>query len=83
MRLALAAGLQRLQPFQRWAIAAELTARAEDAADSNLALMNWYAVEPLVTYDTARALVWRPRPGFRWCGNSLPDGWPRRPIRRR
>jgi putative membrane-bound dehydrogenase-like protein len=56
VRLALAAGLQRLQPFERWTIATELAARAEDAADTNLALMNWYALEPLVTYDTARAL---------------------------
>jgi putative membrane-bound dehydrogenase-like protein len=56
VRLALAAGLHRLQPFERWTIAAELTARAEDAGDTNLALMNWYAVEPLVTSDMARSL---------------------------
>ncbi len=56
VRLALAAGLQRLQPFERWTVAAELTARAEDTADTNLALMNWYAVEPLVTSDMARSL---------------------------
>ncbi len=56
VRLALASGLQRLQPLQRWTVAAELAARTEDAADTNLALMNWYAIEPLVTSDTPRAL---------------------------
>ena len=55
VRLALAAGLQRLQPSERWTIAAELAARSEDAADTNLALMNWYAIEPLVTSDTPRS----------------------------
>jgi putative membrane-bound dehydrogenase-like protein len=56
VRLALASALQRIAPAARWPIATALVAHGEDAADHNLSLMNWYAIEPLVSLDTARAL---------------------------
>ena len=56
VRLALASALQRIAPAARWPIATALVAHAEDAADHNLPLMNWYAIEPLVPLDTPRAV---------------------------
>ena len=56
VRLALASALQRVPPAARWPIATALVIHAEDAGDHNLPLMNWYAIEPLVTLDTVRAL---------------------------
>ncbi len=56
VRLALAAGLQRLELSERWPIATALAAHGEDAADTNLTLMLWYAVEPLAASDPSRAL---------------------------
>lgn len=56
VRLYLAAAMQRLPLKDRWTIAEGLLARGDDAADHNLPLMNWYAVEPLVVEDTDRAL---------------------------
>jgi putative membrane-bound dehydrogenase-like protein len=56
VRLALASALQQVPPAARWPIATALVAHAEDAGDHNLPLMDWYAIEPLVTLDTARAL---------------------------
>ena len=56
VRLAIAAALQRMSPVARWPIAAALLGHAEDAADHNLPLMMWYAVEPLVPLDPPRAL---------------------------
>jgi len=56
VRLAIAAALQRMPPADRWPIAAALLGREEDAADHNLPLMDWYAVEPLVPLDPARAV---------------------------
>ena len=56
VRLAIAAALQRMPPAERWPIAAALLGHAEDAADHNLPLMEWYAVEPLVPLDPPRAL---------------------------
>jgi putative membrane-bound dehydrogenase-like protein len=56
VRLALASALQRIPPAARWQIATALVAHGEDAADHNLPLMNWYAIEPLVPLDTPRAL---------------------------
>ena len=56
VRLALAAAAQRIPPADRWPLAAALAAHAEDAGDHNLPLMIWYAVEPLVPLDPARAL---------------------------
>jgi hypothetical protein len=42
-------------PADRWDLVEALAAHAEDAADHNLPLMVWYAAEPLVMSDTARA----------------------------
>ncbi len=55
VRLELASGLQRLEPNQRWEIAERLIGHAKDVDDPNLPLMNWYAIEPLVAMDPARA----------------------------
>jgi|SRR5579883_298792 len=57
VRLYLACALQRLSLTQRWSIAAGLVTHAEDATDTNLPLMLWYAIEPLVPADPARALA--------------------------
>jgi putative membrane-bound dehydrogenase-like protein len=56
VRLYLAAALQRLPLKDRWGILEGLVAHAEDANDHNLPLMLWYAAEPLVPLDGARAL---------------------------
>ncbi|HVX13962.1 MAG TPA: PVC-type heme-binding CxxCH protein [Pirellulales bacterium] len=56
VRLELASGLQRLPLASRWAIAENLLAHGEDAADANLPLLIWYGVEPLVPADAERAL---------------------------
>jgi putative membrane-bound dehydrogenase-like protein len=56
VRLALAAGLQRLPVDQRWTIATALAQHGEDAGDANLPLMLWYGVEPLVAADAKRGL---------------------------
>jgi len=57
VRLAAASGLQRVPPEHRWEAVGELLRRGEDAADHNLPLMTWYACEPLVPLDPARALA--------------------------
>ncbi|MGB7327597.1 MAG: PVC-type heme-binding CxxCH protein, partial [Rubripirellula sp.] len=57
VRLYLASALQRLPLESRWEIAAGLLSHSDDANDSNLPLMNWYGIEPLVPADTARALA--------------------------
>jgi putative heme-binding domain-containing protein len=56
VRLHLAGSLQRLPAGQRWPILEGLLQRASDAADTNLALMLWYATEPLVRLDPTRAV---------------------------
>jgi putative membrane-bound dehydrogenase-like protein len=56
VRLALASALQRIPPPVRYPIVTALVAHAEDAGDHNLPLMVWYAIEPLVMLDTARAV---------------------------
>ena len=56
IRLALASALQRLPPADRWDIAEALIQHGEDATDHNLPQMYWYAIEPLVPADPARAL---------------------------
>jgi putative membrane-bound dehydrogenase-like protein len=56
VRLSLASALQRLPLDQRWEIAAGLVGHAEDAADANLPLMDWYAIEPLVPTNPAKSL---------------------------
>ncbi len=54
VRLHLACALQRLPLTQRWAIAHGLVAHAADSEDSNLPLMIWYGIEPLVAVDPER-----------------------------
>ncbi|HTN75696.1 MAG TPA: PVC-type heme-binding CxxCH protein, partial [Pirellulaceae bacterium] len=56
VRLALASALQRLPLADRWAIVNPLIGHEADATDANLPLMLWYAIEPLVKGDKARAL---------------------------
>ena len=56
VRLYLAAGCQRLSIKDRWPIVEALATHGEDAKDHNLPLMYWYAIEPCVTADAARAL---------------------------
>lgn len=55
VRLYLASVLQRMDPDQRWEIVKSLSTREEDAADQNIPLMIWYALEPLVALDATRA----------------------------
>lgn len=56
VRLALASALQRIPHKDRWEILENLVIRAEDAGDANIPLMLWYAAEPLVEEEPARAL---------------------------
>ncbi len=56
VRLALASALQRLAIADRWEVATALAARGDDAADANLPLMIWYAIEPMVAADPDAAL---------------------------
>jgi putative membrane-bound dehydrogenase-like protein len=56
VRLYLASALQRVPVTRRWDVLAGLLARDEDAKDHNLPLMLWYAAEPFVETDMARAL---------------------------
>jgi hypothetical protein len=56
VRLALASGLQQLEPEVRIPIAERLVAHEEDANDAFLPLMVWYAVEPIASLDRARAV---------------------------
>ncbi|HVJ86163.1 MAG TPA: PVC-type heme-binding CxxCH protein [Caulifigura sp.] len=57
VRLSLASLAQVLPPGDRWEILAGLTSHSEDAADHNLPLMYWYAMEPLAAADPQRALA--------------------------
>jgi hypothetical protein len=60
VRLYVASAMQRVPAAlnaERWDIVAALMARAEDARDQNEPLMVWYATEPLVPLDMARALA--------------------------
>ncbi len=57
VRLYLASALQRLPVEKRWPILEQLVRHADDAADANLPLMLWYAIEPTVPTDPARALA--------------------------
>ncbi len=56
VRRHIASGLQRLPPEQRVQIIDALASHSVDEADHNLALMYWYAAEPLAEVDPARAL---------------------------
>jgi putative membrane-bound dehydrogenase domain len=55
VRLYLASALQRMAPGERWTVVKNLSMREEDAADQNMPLMVWYALEPLLDEDAARA----------------------------
>lgn len=57
VRLYLAAALQRMNVAERWPIAENLVAHAEDAADHNLPKMIWFGIEPMVEADATRAMV--------------------------
>ena len=56
VRLYLASALQRMPLDQRWAMAQNLVAHAEDANDHNIPKIIWYGVEPLAASDAPRAL---------------------------
>jgi hypothetical protein len=54
--LYLASSAQRVGVDLRWQLVERLAQRAELAADANVPLMVWYALEPMVQKDLARAL---------------------------
>jgi putative membrane-bound dehydrogenase-like protein len=56
VRLYLASALQRVAVAERWEVLTGLLDHGEDAADHNLPMMVWYAAEPVVPLDPARAL---------------------------
>jgi putative membrane-bound dehydrogenase-like protein len=56
VRLYVAAAAQRVAPAEGWEIVEALATHAEDATDHNLPTLLWYATEPLVILDTARAV---------------------------
>jgi putative heme-binding domain-containing protein len=47
--------MQRIPPGQRWGIAEGLVGHSADVSDTNLTLMVWYGIEPLVAVDAAAA----------------------------
>ena len=55
VRLRVAGALQRIPLAQRWLILTELVAHEADAKDHNLPLMIWYAAEPAIAADPAKA----------------------------
>ena len=57
VRLYLAAALQRMPLESRWEIAESLAQFKEDAADPNLPLMLWFAIEPLVANQAEQSLA--------------------------
>jgi putative membrane-bound dehydrogenase-like protein len=57
VRLYLASAVQKLPLAERWPILEGLVSHSEDAADHNLPLMYWYAMEPLASEDMRRALA--------------------------
>lgn len=57
VRLYLASVAQRVAPEKRWDTVTALHQHGEDAADHNLPLMAWYALEPMAAADLHRALA--------------------------
>jgi putative membrane-bound dehydrogenase-like protein len=57
VRLHLASVMQRTPPDRRWPVLEALAGNAGDAGDHNLPLMIWYALEPLVAGNAARAVM--------------------------
>lgn len=56
VRLGIASVAQRIPVADRWETVTQLAMHAEDADDENLALMIWYAAEPLAASDSTKAL---------------------------
>ena len=56
VRLALSSALRKVDPQSRWSIVGPLAEQAQDATDHYLPMMYWYAIEPYVPADPARAL---------------------------
>ncbi len=56
-RLVVAGSIQKWPLVSRWDVVESLTSHSEDAADPNLPLMYWYAMEPLADVDPKRALA--------------------------
>src|SRR5262245_50959157 len=61
VRMHVASASQRVPLHERWPIVEGLLARAEDANDSNLSLMYWYAVEPLVPWNVRKSIEMLPQ----------------------
>ncbi len=57
VRRFLASAAKRIAVESRWPIVEALLMHGEDADDHNLPLLYWYAAEPLVAADPARALA--------------------------
>jgi len=57
VRLYLASALGRLPFADRWAILEGLVSHAEDVEDNNLPRMYWFALEPMVSKHTDKALA--------------------------
>jgi hypothetical protein len=57
VRLYLASALQRMELGQRWDVLKGLVGHEADAGDHNLPCLYWYALEPLVGVDKAKALT--------------------------
>jgi hypothetical protein len=55
VRVFVASALQKMEPAARWPFVEKLAQHAEDAEDPALPLMIWYATEPIVKTDLARA----------------------------
>ncbi|HYR57368.1 MAG TPA: hypothetical protein VEO95_02015 [Chthoniobacteraceae bacterium] len=55
VRLYLDSALQRIAIKERWPLLEALAAHGEDAGDHNLPLMLWFAAEPAVAADVAKA----------------------------
>ncbi len=53
----LASAMQRMIPTDRWPVAEAFVRNGHDAADKNLPLLAWYAIEPLAAEDPERALA--------------------------
>ena len=56
VRLDLAVALQRIEEERRWDLASALLNNEEDADDHNIPHMIWFAVEPLVSQFSQRAI---------------------------
>jgi putative heme-binding domain-containing protein len=57
VRRFLASAARRIDVTQRWGIVEALLQHGEDAEDHNLPTLYWFAAEPLVAADSARALA--------------------------